>query len=262
MKIKKILAAIAASAVAVSAMAVNAFAGQDESTLADGTAFLNLNKADWSTFDAEYTNAEITGDGTYTVSMTAAEAVDLGEFNALEIVNGETVFNRTYTVTIDSVKINGTEKKANEGYTCSADGAGVKTRANIYNAHNDPSEDASADGTVDCRAADGDVMSKSARIVSADDLVGVTSMEVTFTVAGTAAASNTEETTAAETAADNDVETTAATTAAETTAEAADTTAAADSSTDAAKTGNVPVAVMASVMALTGAAVIASRKRK
>ena len=239
MKIKKILAAVAATAVAVSAMAVSAFAAQDASSLADGTAYLNLNKADWSEYDAEWTNVEVTGDGTYTVSATMAEPTDLGQFNALEIKNGETKFGTTYIVTVDSFKINGVEVKAGEGFTCSADGSGVTTRVNLYNEWNNPDDGATnPNGDIDQRCADGDVMSKTARLVSdMADMAGTETIEVTFTVSGIGgAAAPAEETTEAP---------------------AADT-----APTTAATTGNVPAAVMVSVMAVAGAAAVATKKRK
>ncbi|MDE6133072.1 MAG: hypothetical protein K2G04_06855, partial [Oscillospiraceae bacterium] len=199
MKIKRILAAVAATAVAVSTMAVTAFAGQDTSNFADGTAYLNLNTADWAAFDADWTNVEVTGDGTYTVSMTAASPVDLGQFNALEIMNGETKFGTTYIVTVDSIKVNGVEAKSAEGYTCSADGTGVHTRVNLYNEWNSPDDTATNKdtGTPDNRCTDGDIMSKSARMVaSMDDIAGVETFEVTFTVSGIGgAAAPAEETT-------------------------------------------------------------------
>lgn len=241
MKIKKIVAAIAAAAVAVSTMAVSAFAAQSTDSLADGTAYLNINLSDWSEFDATWENAEITGDGTYTVSMTGADGINIGQFNALEIKNGETVFNRTYTVTVDSIKINGVEQKIGEGYTCSADGVGLTTRVNLYNEWNTPNEDVSDDGAVDCRAADGDVMSKTARMIDASCLETATNdIEVTFTVAGTGAAA-----------------------AADTTADTAETTDAAETTeTTSAATGNASAAMIAAVMAAAGVAAIAAKKRK
>ena len=241
MNFKKIIASVAAAAVAVSTMAVSAFAAQNTDSLADGTAYLNINDSDWSEFDATWENAEITGDGTYTVSMTGADGINIGQFNALEIKNGETVFNRTYTVTVDSIKINGVEQKIGEGYTCSADGVGLTTRVNLYNEWNTPSEDVSDDGAVDCRAADGDVMSKTARMIDASCLETATNdIEVTFTVAGTGAAA-----------------------AADTTADTAETTDAAETTeTTSAATGNASAAMIAAVMAAAGVAAIAAKKRK
>ena len=241
MKIKKIVAAIAAAAVAVSTMAVSAFAAQSTDSLADGTAYLNINLSDWSEFDATWENVQITGDGTYTVSMTGADGINIGQFNALEIKNGETVFNRTYTVTVDSIKINGVEQKIGEGYTCSADGVGLTTRVNLYNEWNTPNEDVSDDGAVDCRAADGDVMSKTARMIDASCLETATNdIEVTFTVAGTGVVA-----------------------AADTTADTAETTdAAATTETTSTATGNASAAAIAAVMAAAGVAAIAAKKRK
>lgn len=231
MKLKKIIAAIAATAVAVSTMAVTAFAGQDPAGFADGTAFLNINDSNWGTPDGEWTNVEITGDGTYTVALTGATAFTMGQFNALDIVNGETVFGREYTVTIDSIKINGVESKIEEGYTCSADGGAITTRVNIFNEWNNPSEEVSADGYVDNRCADGDFMSKSARMVTAA-IEGITDIEVTFTVAGIGAGAATD-------AADTATETT----------------------TEAPATGNAPIAGIAVVMALAGTAAVVSKKK-
>lgn len=240
MRLKRIVAAVAAAAVAVSTMAMTAFAGQDAAALADGTAYLNINTPDWAAFDAEWTNAEITGDGTYTVAMKGAPGITVGQFNALEIKNGETLFNRTYTVTVDSIMIDGKEAKIAEGYTCSADGACITTRVNLYNEWNDPNEDESSDGFVDCRAADGDVVSKSARMIDAG-YEGVSDIEVTFTVAGLGGAA--EAAPAEEAVADE-------------AAPAADTT------TAAAATGNTSAAVIVSLMAVAGVAAIAASKRK
>lgn len=237
MKIKKIVAAIAAAAVAVSTMAVSAFAAQNADSFADGTAYLNINNSEWSDFDATWENVQITGDGDYTVSMTGADGIALAQFNALEVKNGETFFNRTYTITVTSIMINGTEQKIGEGYTCSADGAAINTRVNLYNEWNSPNEDVSDDGAVDCRAADGDVMSKTATMIDSSCLeAGTNDIVVKFTVAGTGAA-------------------------AEATTETADTAAETTETTSTA-TGNASVAMIAAVMAAAGVAAIAAKKRK
>ena len=244
MKIKKIVAAIAAAAVAVSTMAVSAFAAQNTDSLADGTAYLNINNSEWGDFDATWENVQITGDGDYTVSMTGADSIALAQFNALEVKNGETFFNRTYTITVTSIMINGTEQKIGEGYTCSADGAAINTRVNLYNEWNSPNEDVSDDGAVDCRAADGDVMSKTATMIDSSCLeAGTNDIVVKFTVAGTGAAAA-DDTTAAP------AETTETGSAAETT------------ETTSTATGNSSAAMIAAVMAAAGAAAIAAKKRK
>lgn len=241
MKIKKIVAAIAAAAVAVSTMAVSAFAAQNADSFADGTAYLNINDSEWSDFGATWENVQITGDGDYTVSMTGADGIALAQFNALEVKNGETFFNRTYTITVTSIMINGTEQKIADGYTCSADGNGINTRVNLYNEWNSPSEEVSDDGNVDCRAADGDVMSKTATMIDSSCLeAGTNDIVVKFTVAGTGVDA------AADTTADT----------------AATTDAAATTETTSTATGNASAAMIAAVMAAAGVAAIAAKKRK
>jgi hypothetical protein len=155
-KFKKLLAAVCTGAMMLSSITV--FGAQDTSGLADGTAYLNINNADWSDFDAEWTNAEITGDGSYTVGMTATEGQSLVQFNALEVVNGESYLGTGCVLTVDSIKINGEDVElTGSSYTCSADGAGVTTRVNIYNEWNSPDATAVAgdDNHLDNRVAEG-----------------------------------------------------------------------------------------------------------
>ncbi|MDE5819491.1 MAG: hypothetical protein K2I07_09260 [Lachnospiraceae bacterium] len=184
-RLKKLLAAVFACSLVLSAMPVNA--AQDTSGLADGTAYLNINNADWDEFEAEWTNAEITGDGSYTVSMNAAEPQSLAQFNALEVVNGESVLGTGCVLTVDSIKINGEEiEMQGPSYTCSADGGGVTTRVNIYNEWNAPDETATAgdDKHVDHRIAEGNLMDATACLFSSDYLTDFQSIEVNFTVSG------------------------------------------------------------------------------
>ena len=185
-KFKKVLAAVLAGTMVLGALATTAFAAQKTDGLADGTAYLNINNGDWKDFDAEWKNAEIKGNGDYTVSMTAKEAQNLAQFNALEVVNGESKFGFNYVITVNSIKVNGEEAKIADGYTCSADGKGVITRVNLYNEWNKPDKEAVAgdDKHIDNRAADGDVMSKTACMIDSSKLKGVTSVEVSFTVSG------------------------------------------------------------------------------
>ena len=201
-KFKKVLASILAGTLVLS-NAVPVLAAQDSSSLPDGTAYLNINNSEWSEFDAEWVNAEITGDGSYTVSMTAAEPQNLSQFNALEVVNGESVLGTGAVITVDSIELNG-EKIELQGssYTCSADGSGVTTRVNLYNEWNTPDATATAgdDSHLDQRIAGGNLMDATACLWTADQLAGVQSVEVTFTVsdfgknaeAGEAAAGNGE----------------------------------------------------------------------
>ena len=185
-KFKKVLASILAGTLVLS-NAVPVLAAQDSSSLPDGTAYLNINNSEWSEFDAEWVNAEITGDGSYTVSMTAAEAQDLSQFNALEVVNGESVLGTGAVITVDSIELNG-EKIELQGssYTCSADGSGVTTRVNLYNEWNaaDATATAGDDKHADCRVAEGNVADATACLWTADQLTGVTSIVVNFTVSG------------------------------------------------------------------------------
>lgn len=204
-KFKKLLAAVCSGAMLLSSMTV--MAGQDTSALADGTAYLNINNAEWSEFEAEWTNAQITGDGSYTVGMVATEGQSLVQFNALEVVNGESYLGTGCVLTVDSIKINGEEVELQgKSYTCSADGSGVTTRVNIYNEWNAPDETATAgdDKHIDQRVAEGSVMDATACLFSKDYVDGssgsgflVSSIEVAFTVSGfgtTAAAGETGET--------------------------------------------------------------------
>ncbi len=157
-------------------------------------AHLSINNEEWSEYEAEYVDAEITGDGTYTVSMTATEGQSLVQFNALEVANGELLLGTAYTITVDSIKINGEEVELlGPSFTCSADGGGVNTRVNLYNEWNSPDETATAgdDDHLDHRVAEGSVMDATACLFSSDYVNAssgsgflVESMEVTFTVAG------------------------------------------------------------------------------
>lgn len=191
-KFRKLLAAVLSLGMILSVQPVSA--AQDTSALADGTAYLNINNADWSEFDAEWTNAEITGDGSYTVGMVAKEGQSLVQFNALEVVNGESVLGTGCVLTVDSIKINGEEVELQgKSYTCSADGGGVTTRVNIYNEWNTPDATATAgdDKHLDCRVAEGSVEDAVACLFSSDYVNAssnsgflVESLEVNFTVSG------------------------------------------------------------------------------
>jgi endoglucanase len=80
-------------------------------------------------------DVEITGEGTYTVSLdftgTAGGYADSTQFSALAIANGETLFP-DYVIDVKEIKINGeTYTPVAEGYTTTDD---LKcTRVNLYN---------------------------------------------------------------------------------------------------------------------------------
>ena len=77
MKIKKILAAVAAAAVAISAMAVNTFALTAENYLKDGTVYINADKAEDPTWaiDAGVDQTTVYG-VTYHVTFSESEVAD------------------------------------------------------------------------------------------------------------------------------------------------------------------------------------------
>ena len=119
-------------------------------------------------------NAEITGEGTYTISLDFS---DLGgvkgtAFSALGIYNGETLFPG-YIVTIDNILLNGAPYElAGKEYTSSDDGK--CTRVNLYNGWvNKAPEDA--------RTPDGDLTGCTAQIMPLDNKVTVNTLSITFT---------------------------------------------------------------------------------
>ncbi len=195
-RFKKLLAAVFAGmfACSLALSPLSALAAQDASGLEEGTAYLNINNDAWEEFEAEWTNAKITGDGSYTVAMKAAEGQSLAQFNALEVVNGEAYLGTGCVLTVDSIKINGEEVELQgPSYTCSADGGGETTRVNIYNEWNspDPAATAGDDKHVDNRVAEGNLEDATACLFSGDYVNSssgsgflVEALEVAFTVSG------------------------------------------------------------------------------
>lgn len=120
-------------------------------------------------------NAQITGEGTYTVSLDFSDCgMAKGvSFSALGISNGELLFPG-YTYTIDEILINGEAyDMAGKGYTCSDDGK--CTRVNLYNGWVNTVPD-------DARTADGDTTDCSPQIMQLTDGKRVKTISVTFTV--------------------------------------------------------------------------------
>lgn len=120
-------------------------------------------------------NAQITGEGTYTVSLDFSDCgMAKGvSFSALGISNGEQLFPG-YTYTIDEILINGEAyDMAGKGYTCSDDGK--CTRVNLYNGWVNSVPD-------EARTADGDLTDCSAQIMQLTDGKRVKTISVTFTV--------------------------------------------------------------------------------
>lgn len=134
MKIKKIIAAVAAAAVSVSAMAVNVFAA-DSYNAKLGFADTAWAVQDWDSL------VEVTGDGQYTLESTAvAGAADFGVF----VVDIEQMFADApeATAVLDKVEIDGSE--------LSFDAAKIKYgdieekgnyRIEIYNQYGDTKND-------------------------------------------------------------------------------------------------------------------------
>ncbi len=156
---------MAAATTALDEAVANAVEGAG---LEEGTsmAWIMYNSSDWSilysvgdVYDPDSktdgvvaTDVEITGEGTYTVSLdftgTSAGYANGVVFSALAIGNGETLFPG-YVANITEITING-EKYQMKGkpYTCSDDG--ICTRVNLYNGWVPavPTEGRTVDGTL------------------------------------------------------------------------------------------------------------------
>ena len=101
MKLKKIIAAIAAAAVAVFTMAVNAFAADEYQ------AVLGFADTAWAAQDWEAATT-VTGDGQYTIESTlVAGAADFGVF--VIDIQGMFAGNPEATAVLDKVEVDGAE---------------------------------------------------------------------------------------------------------------------------------------------------------
>ncbi|MGN0656326.1 MAG: NPXTG-anchored protein [Ruminiclostridium sp.] len=273
MKLRKVMAAVAATAVAASAMSVAAFAVDAQGT--DGEALIAFAGGDWTAQywadGNEYASVEetviITGAGSYSVSVTAKSAgidEDTGDeyvadgtsdiaFAALQVVNGETLFPGM-VITIDSVELDGTAV-ALTGTPYTSSDEGITTRVNLYNEWVSQLPD-------DARTIDG--LAADATPTPIDKACGAwTKMTVNFTVtlADDAAADDAaaEEAPADEAPAEEApvVDNTAAEVPA-----AGDVDAATDSSKGSPDTGVADVAAVAGLAIVAAGAVVISRKRK
>jgi endoglucanase len=120
-------------------------------------------------------DVEITGEGTYTVSLdftgTSAGYADSTQFAALAIANGETLYPG-YVIDIKEIKINGEVYDiSSKGYTTSDDAK--CTRVNLYNEW----VTAIPDGI---RTVDGDTTGVTPSILDNTTLGNVETIEVTF----------------------------------------------------------------------------------
>lgn len=151
-------------------------------------AWIMFQSADWSvaysvgdgydptnmTMGIKAQNVEVTGEGTYTVSLdfTELNGVYGTAFAALGIYNGELLYPG-YTVTIDNVLLNGAPYElTGKGYTTSDDDK--CTRVNLYNqwVSSVPEE---------ARTTDGDLTDCSAQIMPLNDKVKINTLSITFT---------------------------------------------------------------------------------
>lgn len=150
-------------------------------------------------YDAGIT--DITGNGQYTVSVTAdtngfrydtttdpnGKCTPGGlSFLAVMIKDGETLYPGA-VITVDSILVDGKEiTMSAKNYTSSDDG--IETRTNLYNGYIDaPAEDArSTEGAL--YDADGNALDicadYSPQVVSPDDFSTWTTVEVNFTISG------------------------------------------------------------------------------
>lgn len=232
MKMNKIVAAAVSGAVAASAVAVSAFA-VDPITATLGYTDTNWTYQDWES------SAEITGDGTYTISSTAvAGTEEIGVF----VIDCQGMFAAypDATATLDTIEIDGAEVSFDASKIIYGD---VEEKGNyrieIYNMYGDSKDDPAISNATPISE----------------------SLAVTFTVSGLGEAA--AEDTAEDASEDAAVEETADEAAEETTEEAvSEETPASDDTTTAAATGNTTTAAIVSVMAVAAAAAIAAKKRK
>ena len=117
-------------------------------------------------------NADITGEGDYTVGLEFATPAEGLAFAALGITNGEQTLPHYY-IRINEIRVNGEAIALTKGYTSSDDG--VCTRMNIYN-------EWVAELPADARSFDGSVADAAPIIVDKEAFASVSKVEVDFTL--------------------------------------------------------------------------------
>jgi len=117
------------------------------------------------------TEADITGEGDYTVGLAFATPAEGLAFAALGIEDGENSFPG-WKLRINEIRVNGTPINFVKGYTSSDDG--IVTRMNIYN-------EWVSELPEDARSFDGNVEDASPKMVDTADFAAVESIEVDFT---------------------------------------------------------------------------------
>lgn len=175
---------------------VNAIVVEDSVVAEDGDAYLAFadgryvgyywgTDADTLTYAA--TNAKIEGNGQYTVALDAStngynQTTGYADmqgltFAAVIVKNGTTLYPNMI-ITIDSIKLDGTEvEMTKKPYTSSDDGK--EMRSNIYNGYVDATQ-----VSPDARTADGDLTNCSPQVVDPASFGTYQKIEVTFTVSG------------------------------------------------------------------------------
>lgn len=134
MKLKKIIASIAAAAVAVSAMAVNVFAADEYN------AKLGFTDSGWTYQDWE-TSTTVTGDGQYSIETTApAGSLDILVF--VVDIEGMYADHPEATAVLDKVEIDGAELEFDASKIGYGDLEGKGNfRIDIYNDFSDTKSD-------------------------------------------------------------------------------------------------------------------------
>ena len=170
--------------------ATESFVSEDEILPADdkAVAWIMFQSGDWGkaysvgnnydptnkTAGIAATNVEITGEGTYTISLdfTGCGTAYGTAFSAIGISNGETLFPG-YTINIDKILINNAPyEMVGREYTCSDDGK--CTRVNLYNGW-------VSDLPKEARTADGDLTDCTAQIMPLGNKDAVNTLSITFT---------------------------------------------------------------------------------
>ncbi len=206
------------------ALAITAIPSGAKAAVADNTAFLAFADSAWTyqwwgeEVDTGVTgvNAEVTGVGTYTVSLDFTGTKD-GKasgiaFTAPMIEKGEQNFPG-YIIQIDAVEVNGKDiALTGKTYTsCDNDGK-LQMRTNLYNTWVPAGKE--SDPVNNPRTIDGSFDGVSAAVVNPDDFASVETYSVTFTLIDpNAAATDTSDDAAAadDKAATDDTTATAAT---------------------------------------------------
>jgi len=196
MNFKKLTAALTALAACASlCIPAMAFAEETATTAtasSDLTAYLSFMDGGWwanyrynDDSNLDGTEATITGDGSYTVTVSKPESmadVELNgaQFMAILIPDAEVAYPEM-VITVDSIKADDTEIAMNaKNYTSSDDGE--VTRTNIYNGwvSKFPDDARSTDGKLSEIGTDG----YGYTIINPDDLSGWSTLTVDFTISG------------------------------------------------------------------------------